>query len=58
VGGGTKLKTQSQARSITQTKTSQELAEVLAGAILAGELSLLASITQHTLASSHQTLGR
>ena len=58
VGGGTNLKTQSQARSITQTQTSQELAEVLAGALLAGELSLIASIAQNTLASSHQTLGR
>ena len=58
IGGGTNLKTQSQARSITQTQTSEELAEVLAGAILAGELSLIASIAQNTLARSHQTLGR
>lgn len=58
VGGGTNLKTQTQARSITQTQTSEELAEVLAGAILAGELSLLASIAENSLASSHQTLGR
>ncbi|MDA1316733.1 MAG: hydroxymethylglutaryl-CoA reductase [bacterium] len=58
VGGGTNLKTQSQARSITKTKTSQELAEVLAGALLAGELSLLASLSENTLATSHQLLGR
>jgi len=58
VGGGTQLKTQSQARSITKTRTSEELAQILAGALLAGELSLLASITQNTLASSHSLLGR
>lgn len=58
VGGGTKLKTQTQARSITKTKTAKELAEILAGALLAGELSLLASLTENTLSVAHKRLGR
>ncbi len=58
VGGGLKLKTQTEARSILAVASSLELAEVVAGAVLAGELSLLASISAHTLASSHKQLGR
>lgn len=58
VGGGTKLPSQKTARGITQAKTSEELAEILAGAVLAGELSLLASLSQGTLARSHEKLGR
>lgn len=58
VGGGTKLKTQTEARSITGAKTAEELTEVLLAAILAGELSLLASIASSTLASAHKKLGR
>ncbi len=58
VGGGTKLPSQKAAQSITKAKNSEELAEVLGAVILAGELSLLASISQGTLASSHQKLGR
>lgn len=58
VGGGTKLKTQTEARSITGAQTSEELAEVLIGAVLAGELSLLASLSQGSLAKAHKKLGR
>lgn len=69
VGGGTKLKTQIEARSIIQNRkskitdkkrelTSAELAEVLVGAVLAGELSLLASLSQGSLAKAHKSLGR
>lgn len=58
IGGGTKLETQTEARSIMKVTNSKEIAEVLLGAVLAGELSLLASITEKTLASSHQKLGR
>ena len=58
VGGGTKLKTQTEARSITKAQTSAELAEILIGAVLAGELSLLASLSQGSLAKAHKTLGR
>lgn len=58
VGGGTKLQTQTEARSITHAHNAHELAEVLSGAVLAGELSLLASLAAQTLARSHQALGR
>lgn len=58
VGGGTGLKTQTEARAIMSVQKSVELAEVLGGAVLAGELSLLASIAEGTLAKSHATLGR
>ncbi|MDP4011829.1 MAG: hydroxymethylglutaryl-CoA reductase [Candidatus Roizmanbacteria bacterium] len=58
VGGGTKLKTQTEARMITKTQTSDELAEVLGAAVLAGELSLIASIAEGSLAKTHEKLGR
>jgi len=58
VGGGTGLATQKEALNIIGVKKSEELAEVLGGAVLAGELSLLASLAEGTLASTHQRLGR
>ncbi len=58
VGGGTGLKTQSEARSIIGVVKSEELAEVVVGAVLAGELSLLASLSEGSLAKVHQKLGR
>ncbi len=58
VGGGTGLATQKEALSMLEVKTSQEFAEVVAGAVLAGEISLLASLAQGTLAQSHQRLAR
>lgn len=58
VGGGTKLKTQSLSRKISDTKTSKQLAASVAGGVLAGELSLLGSIAENTLAKSHEKLGR
>ena len=58
VGGGTKLKTKQEALSIIGTKNSVELAEVLGGAVLAGEISLLASLAEGTLACAHKKLGR
>lgn len=58
VGGGTKLVTQTEARSILHIQKAEELAEVFVSAILAGELSLIASIAANTLASAHQKLGR
>ncbi len=58
VGGGTKLKTQTEARSIIGVQKVEELAEVFVAAILAGELSLLASLATNTLACAHKTLGR
>ncbi len=58
VGGGTKLKTKKEALSIIGAKSSEELAEVLVGAVLAGEISLLASLAEGSLAKAHQKLGR
>ncbi len=58
VGGGTKLKTQTEARSLCNASSSVELAEVFLGAVLAGELSLHAAISAGSLASAHRTLGR
>ena len=58
VGGGTGLATQKEALSIVGIATSQELAEVIAGAVLAGEISLLASLSEGTLAQAHETYGR
>jgi hydroxymethylglutaryl-CoA reductase (NADPH) len=58
VGGGTNLATQKEAIGLIGVKKSEELAEVLGGAVLAGELSLLASLAEGSLASTHQRLGR
>ncbi|MBP9691395.1 hydroxymethylglutaryl-CoA reductase [Candidatus Woesebacteria bacterium] len=58
VGGGTELLSQKEARSITSTNTADELSQVLVAAVLAGELSLLASITEKTLGKTHKKLGR
>lgn len=58
VGGGTNLKTQKEALSVVGAKTSQELAEVLGTAVLAGELSLLSSLSEGSLANAHKKFGR
>ena len=64
VGGGTNLETQKEALSImgivggNDGKNSQKLAEIIGGGVLAGELSLLASLAEGTLASSHKKLAR
>lgn len=58
VGGGTKLKAQTEARSLTKAKSAIELAEILLGAVLAGELSLIASISEQSLSDAHKSLGR
>lgn len=58
VGGGTGLATQREALSIIGAKTSEELAEVLAGTVLAGEISLLASLSEGSLAEAHEKLAR
>lgn len=62
VGGGTKLPSQKEALAIlginSEKNSSLELAEICAVAVLAGELSLLASLAQGTLATSHQKLAR
>ncbi len=58
VGGGTKLTVKQEAIKITKAKNALELAEVLGGAVLAGELSLLASLSEGSLAKAHTKLGR
>jgi len=58
VGGGTKLKIKQEALSIIGTKSSVKLTEVLGGAVLAGEISLLASLAEGSLSRTHEKLGR
>lgn len=58
VGGGTSLKTQSAARSIMGDVSKKQFAEYVAGALLCGEISLLASLSAGTLSSAHKALGR
>ncbi len=60
VGGGTYLPSQREARELIgmgELKTD-ELIAVTAASCLAGELSLLASLTEKSLARAHQTLAR
>lgn len=66
VGGGTSLATQREALAIMGIQPGQRaagadtlrLAEILGGAVLAGELSILAAQAAHHLGSAHQQLGR
>ena len=58
VGGGTHLPTQKEALSLMRASSVLEYAQVLGAAVLAGELSLIASLAEGTLAKSHIKLGR
>lgn len=66
IGGGTALATQSEALSLLGVEPDPEnpgaaakrLAEIVGGAVLAGELSLMAAFTSHDLARAHERLGR
>lgn len=68
VGGGTSLATQKEALSLLgvaggtpageKGKNSQRFAEIVGAAVLAGEISLLASLEEGTLAKAHETLAR
>lgn len=64
VGGGTNLPSQKEALDIlrisggNQGKNAQALAEIVGGAVLAGEISLLAALAQGSLVSAHQKLAR
>jgi hydroxymethylglutaryl-CoA reductase (NADPH) len=66
VGGGTDLPTQAEALEMLgfagggdpPGTNADALAEVIAAGALAGELSLLASLADDTLASAHASLGR
>ncbi|KKU88056.1 hypothetical protein A3A64_04695 [Candidatus Gottesmanbacteria bacterium RIFCSPLOWO2_01_FULL_48_11] len=68
VGGGTGLATQKEALELLGVagtspagengKNSQQFAEIVGAAVLAGEISLLASLATNTLACAHETLAR
>lgn len=58
VGGGTHLPTQQEALKIMKVRNVLEYSKITAAAVLAGELSLLASLAQGSLAEAHQKLGR
>ena len=61
IGGGTGLSTQKEAINLLKLDKKRsvlELAEVVAGSVLAGEISLLASLAENSLVSAHRKLGR
>ncbi len=58
VGGGTNLPTQKEALDIMQSSGVLEYCQIVGAAVLAGELSLLASLSEGTLAKAHKKLGR
>ncbi len=64
VGGGTALATQKECLEMlgvaggASGKNAQKFAEIIAGAVLAGEVSLLASLSVGSLGKSHQELAR
>ncbi len=61
VGGGTNLPTQKEALQILGIRGEgnvEEFAQIVVAACLAGEISLLASLSEGSLAESHRRLGR
>lgn len=66
VGGGTGLLTQREALSLLGVEgggeptgaNAKELAEIIAGTVLAGELSLHSALASRNLADAHEELGR
>lgn len=61
IGGGTHLPTQQEALKILGVGGSgkvSEFAKIIGGAVLAGELSLIASQAEGTLSKAHMELGR
>jgi hydroxymethylglutaryl-CoA reductase (NADPH) len=65
VGGGTDGRTQQEALNILEVtnnlapgENSKRLAQIIAGAVLAGELSLLGALTEGSLSKAHKNLGR
>ena len=64
VGGGTELATQREALEIlgiyggNDGKNGHRFAEIIAGSVLAGEISLLASLSVGSLSQAHQKLAR
>lgn len=64
VGGGTNLPSQKEALSILgifggdHGKNASQFAEIIGGAVLAGEISLLSSLSEGSLALAHKKLAR
>ncbi|MCI5867881.1 MAG: hydroxymethylglutaryl-CoA reductase (NADPH) [Methanosphaera sp.] len=61
VGGGTRLETASESLNLIGAKGSgkvERFASIVAGIVLAGELSLIGALAAGHLASAHQKLGR
>lgn len=58
VGGGTRLETQRKSLKMLGNPTAMELAGIIGGAVLAGELSLTAALASGDLAKAHEKLGR
>lgn len=58
LGGGTRVETQKELLEAMRIKSSKELAEVIAAAALAGDISLVGALATGTLASAHAKLGR
>lgn len=58
VGGGTHLPTQKEALEIMKISSVLEYSQVVGATVLAGELSLIASLSEGTLAKAHSQLGR
>ena len=64
VGGGTGLATQNEALQLlgvaggNNGENSKRFAEIIGAAVLAGEISLLASLEEGSLATAHKRLGR
>lgn len=58
IGGGNGLPTQKEAKEIMSIKNTNQFTQVIAAAVLAGELSLLASQAQGSLVRAHIELGR
>lgn len=64
IGGGTMLPTQKEALDLLgvsggdEGKNAASLAEITAGVVLCGELSLLASLAEQTLSKAHRSLAR
>ena len=62
IGGGTALNTQKESLSILglkgEPKDGLKLAQIVGATVLAGEISLLASLSEGSLANAHKKLGR
>jgi hydroxymethylglutaryl-CoA reductase (NADPH) len=58
VGGGTKMEIKKEAIAIIGAKDSNQLAQILGAAVLAGEISLLSSLAEGSLVKAHTSLGR